>query len=88
MAWIDSKAHDMVPQSWIIDCLKIYKISGEVIKFIENTMGNRRAKLKAERKNLAKVKILIVIFQGFALSPLLFVKAMMPSYHKFRKCTG
>ena len=24
--------------TWIIDCLKMYKISGEVIKFIENTM--------------------------------------------------
>ena len=39
MAWIDyKKAHDMVPQSWIINCLKMYKISDEVIEFIEKTM--------------------------------------------------
>ena len=36
MAWIDyKKAHDMVPQSWIINCLKMYKISHEIINFIE-----------------------------------------------------
>ena len=28
----------MVPHSWIIDGLKMYKIFDEVIKFIENTM--------------------------------------------------
>ena len=32
IAWIDYKmAYDMVPQSWIIHCLKMYKISHEVI---------------------------------------------------------
>ena len=36
MAWIDNKkAYDIVPQSWIINCLKMYKISQEVINFIE-----------------------------------------------------
>ena len=36
MAWIDyKKAYDTVPQSWIINCLKMYKISHEVINFIE-----------------------------------------------------
>ena len=36
MAWIDfKKAYDMVRQSWIIHCLKMYKISHEVINFIE-----------------------------------------------------
>ena len=28
MAWTDNKRYDLVPQSWIIDCLKMYKISG------------------------------------------------------------
>ena len=41
MAWIDyKKAHDMVPLKQIINCQKMDKISGEVIKFIENTMEN------------------------------------------------
>ena len=35
-AWIDNKkAYDMAPQSWIINCLKMYKISDEVVNFIE-----------------------------------------------------
>ena len=47
----DKKAHDMVPQSWIINYLKMYKISDkkerkekkmcisdEVINYIEKTM--------------------------------------------------
>ena len=39
MSWIENKkAYDMVSQSWIIDCVKRYKISGEVIKFIKNIM--------------------------------------------------
>ena len=34
--WIDSKnVYNMVPQNWIIDCLKMYQISDKVIKFIE-----------------------------------------------------
>ena len=38
MAWIDyKKAYDMVPQSWIMNCLKMYKISHELINFIEKT---------------------------------------------------
>ena len=39
MTWFDyKKVYDMVPQSWIINCHKIYKISYEFIKFIEKTM--------------------------------------------------
>ena len=39
MAWIDyKKAYDMVPQRWIINCLKMYKILHEVINLIEKTM--------------------------------------------------
>ena len=36
----NKKAYDMIPQSWIIACLKMNKISGEVIKFIENIVEN------------------------------------------------
>ena len=51
MAWIDyKKTYDIVPQRWIIDCLKIYKIYNEVIKFIEETMKNWRVELTAGEK--------------------------------------
>ena len=46
MTWInDKKAHDMVTQSWIINCLKMYKISDEAINFIENAMKTWRVEL-------------------------------------------
>ena len=48
MAWIDyKKAFDMVPQIWIINCLKMYKISDEVINFIEKTMKTWKVELTA-----------------------------------------
>ena len=41
MAWIDyKKAYDMVPQSWIVDYLKMYKISNKIIKFITGAIKN------------------------------------------------
>ena len=48
MTWIDyKKAYDMVQQSWIINCPKIYKISDEGINFIEKTMKTWRVELTA-----------------------------------------
>ena len=55
MTWIDYKnAYDMVPQSWIMKCFKMYKISDEVINFIEKTMKTLRVELTAGRKSLAE----------------------------------
>ena len=49
MVWIDyKKTYDMVSQSWIIDCLRMYKISGELVKFVENTTENWGVELAAE----------------------------------------
>ena len=39
MTWIDhKKAYDMVPYSWIINSLKMYKISEKVVNFVDKTM--------------------------------------------------
>ena len=55
MVLIDNKkAYGMVPQRWIIDCLKMYKVSDEDIKFIENTIENWRVKVIAVGKSLAE----------------------------------
>ena len=54
MVSIDNKkAYDMVPQSWIVNCLKMYKIksSHEVTNFIEKRW---RVELTARGKNFAK----------------------------------
>ena len=89
MAWIDyKKAYDMVPHSWIINSLKMYKISDEVINFIDKTRKTWRVELTAGGRRLAEAKIQRGIFQGDALSPLLFIIAMMPLNHILRKCTA
>ena len=89
VVWIDNEqAYDMVTQSWIIDSIKMYKISSEVIKFAENTMENCTVEMTAGRKSLSYVKILRGIFQGDALSLLLFVIARLPLNHIHRKCIG
>ena len=85
MAWIDyKKAYDMVRQSWILHCLKTYKISHEVIKFIEQTMKTWRVELTAGGRSIAETKIQKDIFQ----SPLLFRLAMIPLNHILRTCTA
>ena len=78
----------MVLQSWIIHRLKMYKISHEVINFIEKTMQTWRVELTAGGRALAEAKIQRGIFQEDALSPLLFIIVMMPLNHKIRKCTA
>ena len=78
----------MVLQSWIINCLKMYKISLEIINFIEKAMKKWRVELTAEGKSLAETNIQRGIFQGDAQSPQLFVIAMMPLNHILRKCTA
>ena len=89
MAWIDyKKAYDMVPQSWILHCLKMYKISHEVISLIEKTMQTWRVELTVGGRGLAETKIQRGIFQGDALSLLLFIIAMMPLDHILRKCAA
>ena len=80
--WIDNKkAYDMVPQSCIVDCHKMYKISDEVVKFIQKTTKNWRVEVTAVGKILAEVKIQRGIFHGNGLSPLLFIIAMMSLNH-------
>ena len=66
----------------------MYKISNEVINFINKTMKIWRVELTAGGRSLAEAKIQRGIFQGDALSPLLFIIAMMLLKHIFRKCTA
>ena len=89
MALIDyKKVYDMVPHSWKINCLKMYKISDDITNFIEKTMKTRKVELIAGRKSLFEAEIQSGMFKGNALSPLLFIIAMMPLNHILRKCTA
>ena len=39
MAWVDYlKAYDLVPHSWILECLELVGISKNIKKFIDNAM--------------------------------------------------
>ena len=88
MAWIKHKKLMIwSPQSWIQHCLKMYKISDQIVQFIKKTIQTWRVEL-TEGQSLAEVKIQRGIFQGAALSPLLFVIAMMPLNHILSKCTA
>ena len=89
MGWIDNKnAYDMVLHCWIINSLKMYKISDEVTNFIDKTMKTWRVELTTGGRRLAEAMIQRGIFKGDALSPLLFIIAMMPLDHTLRKCTA
>ena len=67
--------------------LKIYKISDEVINFIEKIVKTGKVELTAGGKNLAEANIQTGIFQGDALPPLLFIFEMMSLNHILGKCT-
>ena len=83
MAWIDySKAFDSVPHSWIVKCLRLYKINEQIIKMIEDQMRNWKTNIVLNhnrgRVQIENVKINRGIFQGDSLSPLLFCLAINP----------
>ena len=89
MAWIEyKKAYDAVPQSWIINCFQVYKISDEVINLIEKAMKTWRVELTGGGKSLTEVRIQRSMLLGDVLSPLLFIIEMIPFNHMLRKCTA
>ena len=66
----------------------MYKIPDQIVQFIEKTMQTWRVELTAGGQSLAEVKIQRGIFQEDALSPLIFVIAIMPLNYILRKCTA
>ena len=82
------KFYDMVLPNWIMDSLKMYNLSYKVIKFISEQMNNCKVELIAGGKTLVEVKIQGDIFLGDALSPLLFVIAMISFNYIFRNSQG
>ena len=79
MAWIDyKKAFDMMPHSWLIECLEIYGAEKNTIRFLKNTMPNWKTILTSSGTRLGEVKIRGGIFQEDSLAPLLCIVAMIP----------
>ena len=83
MAWIDyKKAFDSVPHSWILRCLELYNINGEIRAFLGHQMTKWKTNITLNHSEgqivVPDVKIQRGIFQGDSLSPLLFCLAIDP----------
>ena len=79
MSWIDyKKAYEMVPHSWIIECLVLNGTSNSITGFLERPMTNWREQLTSCKESLGTVNIRRGVFQGDNLSPLLFIICMSP----------
>ena len=79
MAWIDyKKAYDMVPHSWILASLEALGVDGNVQRLLKESMKTWRVELTCADKELGEINIKRGIFQGDALSPLLFVVCLVP----------
>ena len=74
MAWIDyKKAYDMVPHSWIIECLDLFRVAENIKSLLVNSMEKWKIMLCSGNSELGEVEIKRGIFQGDSLSPLVFV---------------
>ena len=79
MAWIDyKKAYDMVPHSWIVECLDLFGVAENIRTLLVNSMEKWKVMLCAGNLELGEVDIKRGIFQGDSLSPLVFVLALIP----------
>ena len=86
MDWIDyRKAYDMIPHSWILECMRLAGVSENIMQMVENNMQNWKTMLTSAGKELAEVHIRRGIFQGDSLSPLLFVICLIPMSLVLRK---
>lgn len=86
VGWIDyKKAYDMIPHSWISECLELFGINDQIRRLIEESMKSWRVELTCGEQNLGEVAIKRGIFQGDSLSPLLFVICLIPLTLLLRK---
>lgn len=86
MAWIDyRKANNMLPHFWIRECLDMFGIAPNIKRLLSNSMEDWRTELYSGPTEIREVEINRGIFQGDALSPLLFVIAMIPITRILRK---
>ena len=79
MAWIDyRKAYDLVPHSWVNECMEMFGIAENLGTFLQKSMQQWRLSLTANGEDLGEVNVKRGIFQGDSLSPLLFLLSMVP----------
>ena len=79
MACIDyRKAYDMVPHSWIEECLEMFGIAVNVKQFLLSSTKKWKTEFTSGGQQLGVVNIKRGIFQGDSLSPLAFILCMVP----------
>ena len=87
MSWTDyRKAYDMIPHSWIMECLTVFKITNNVQNLLHYAMPLRKVELNSNSQNFCNVAIKRGIFQGNSLSPLLFIIGLIPLMLILWKC--
>ena len=65
MAWVDyKKAYDMVPHSWIKECLNMFGIADNIKELLINSMDTWRTELTSCGESIGEVRIRGGIFQG------------------------
>ena len=70
IAWIDyKKAYDMVPHSWIIECLDLFGVAKNIKSLLGNSMEKWKVMLCSGNSELGEVEIRRGIFQEGSLSP-------------------
>ena len=85
-AWINyKKAYDMVPYSWIIECLDLFGVAENIKILLVNSMEKWKVMLCSGNSELGEVGIKRGIFHRDSLSPLVFVLALIPSSLILRK---
>ena len=79
MAWIDyRKAYDLVPHSWVNECMEMFGIAENLRTFLQKSMQQWRLSLMANGEDLGEVNVKRGIFQGDSPSPLMSVLSMVP----------
>ena len=71
------KASDIVPHSWIIECLDLFGVAENIKSLLVNSMEQWRLILCSGNSGLGEVEVKRGIFQGDSLSPLMFVLALI-----------
>ena len=86
MCWLDyRKAYDLVPHSWLNECLSMFGVAENVKDLLINSMKEWSTMLTSCGEEIGEVKFSRGIFQGDSLSPLMFVIAMIPLTLVLRK---
>ena len=58
MAWVDyRKAYDLVPHSWILECMRIFGIAENVTEFMKRSMATWKTQLSSAGTVLGEVNI-------------------------------